>query len=291
MSETTSQNQFPSAAGGRWSRAEIDAAIAGLDRATQAFSERVSAMQERIGVGGSQSEAAAPRDEAPAETPAPEESGAASGSIESFLGGESPSPVRRFREIPAPPAEPAAAPPEPPAAPAPPPAPEVRERDAAFERRMEEAELEARDYLDRAKRRADSLVKTMIGAVERESEQIRQEAEVGIRERWRAVEVEASRYIDDAKQVADGMVAERQHRIQLLSDEIVERGRSLTEGMQDAQRIRDQFQVFVRSLSRTAELIAEGGELTAELPEPESEPESEELRAVRDLDQREAIAA
>ena len=122
---------------------------------------------------------------------------------------------------------------------------------------MQSAEREAREYLDRAKHRADSLVNTMIGAVEREAAEIRREAETGIRERWRAIELEASRYLEDAKRVADSMVVERQQRISALSDGLVDRARVLTAGMEDADRIRRQFDQFIRTLSQTAAQIAE----------------------------------
>lgn len=129
--------------------------------------------------------------------------------------------------------------------------------EAALEERMQSAEREAREYLDRAKHRADSLVNTMIGAVEREAAEIRREAETGIRERWRAIELEASRYLEDAKRVADSMVVERQQRISALSDGLVDRARVLTAGMEDADRIRRQFDQFIRTLSQTAAQIAE----------------------------------
>ena len=77
---------------------------------------------------------------------------------------------------------------------------------------MREAERAAREYLERAKARADSLVRTMIGAVEREAAEIKHEAEQGIRERWRVVEVEADRHLGEARRVADGIVDERQSR-------------------------------------------------------------------------------
>ena len=132
-----------------------------------------------------------------------------------------------------------------------------RSRDVAFEERMQRAEREAREYLDRAKQRADSLVNTMISAVEREAAEMRHEAETGIRERWRAIELEAGRYLTDAQRVADGMVVERQQRISALSDDLVDRAGVLTTGMEDADRIRGQFDNFIRTLSRAAAQIAE----------------------------------
>src|SRR5215213_9805122 len=68
-----------------------------------------------------------------------------------------------------------------------------------FEARMREAEREARVYLDHAKRRADSLVNTMVEAVERETAEMRREAEAGIRSRWQQVEFDAERHLGEAR--------------------------------------------------------------------------------------------
>lgn len=150
-----------------------------------------------------------------------------------------------------------------PAAPAPAlPADGGRARDK-FDARMREAEREAAEYLEHAKRRADSLVNAMVGAVEREAAGMRQEAEVGIRARWQAVEVDAARHVEEARRVADRMVAERQQRIAALSDGIAGRAQALTAGMEDAHRVREQFETFVRALSKAADRIASAREPTA----------------------------
>ncbi len=97
-------------------------------------------------------------------------------------------------------------------------APEPPSAREAFETRMREAEREAREYLDHAKRRADSLVNTMVGAVELETAEMRRDAEAGIRSRWQQVEVDAERHLGEARRIADSMVSERQKRIAALSD-------------------------------------------------------------------------
>ncbi len=132
----------------------------------------------------------------------------------------------------------------------------------AFEARMREAEREAGEYLEHAKRRADSLVNAMVGAVERESAEMRREAEVGIRARWQAVEVDAARQVEEARRVAERMVADRQQRIAALSDGITGKARALSAGMDDAERVRAQFDAFVRALSRAADRIAAAREPT-----------------------------
>lgn len=205
-----------------WSRAEIDAAIAGLDRATRRFTGQVDAI------------ARAAVKETPAAAPA---------------------------QYPAPPA-PTPSPPAPNRPPASDPlaAPRMR-RFAGLDQDLDEAEREAREYLAQAKKRADSLVATMIGAVEREAGELRREAEEGIRARWKAVEQEADEYLENARRVADGMVSERQAQLGSLSDEILSGARDLTSGLEDAAKVRAQFEAFVRTLSETADRIAaEAGE-------------------------------
>lgn len=131
-----------------------------------------------------------------------------------------------------------------------------RGADAAFDERMRDAEREAREYLERAKQRADALVASMVGAVDREATAIRRDAEEGIRARWQQVEGEAQRHLEEARRVGDGMVAERQHRLAVLSDGIAGRAEALTAGLEDADRVRAQFGEFLRALSATANRIA-----------------------------------
>lgn len=219
-----------SAETGAWSRAEIEAAIAGLDRATRKFTSRVDALNRRP--------AAPSYEPPPAYAPPP---------------AAQPAPLRQRAPLPTLPPLPQSSPP---ASALAPPLPRPRHADS-FDEQMKEAERAAREYLDRAKTRADSLVTTMIAAVEREAGEIRREAEEGIRERWHAVELEAGRYLDGAREVAEGMVAERQSVIGSLSDGIVDRARALTVGLEDADRIRSQFEEFVKALSETSNRIAE----------------------------------
>ncbi len=129
--------------------------------------------------------------------------------------------------------------------------------DPVLEARMEQAEREAREYLERSKRRVDSLLETMIGAVERQAIEMRREAEQSIRARWAQVEVDANRQIEEARQMGDRLVANRQARITALSDGISQRADALTAGMDDAAKVRDQFDTFVRALSVAADRIAQ----------------------------------
>lgn len=148
--------------------------------------------------------------------------------------------------------------PDPPAPePQPPAQPPRLASQASFDHRFRDAEREAREYLESAKRRADSLVASMVGAVEHEAAEIRRDAEESIRARWQQVQIDASRQVEDARHVAEQMVAERQERLAALSDEITGRAHALTAGMDDADRVRGQFEAFVRALAATADQIAQ----------------------------------
>ncbi len=156
------------------------------------------------------------------------------------------------------------------------------DRDDAFDRRLREAEIEARAYLESAKRRADSLVASMVGAVEYEAAQARRDAEEAIRARWKQVEVDATRHVENARRVAARMVSERQQRIAKLSDGISERATALTAGMDDADRVRAQFDAFIRALAVTADQIAR---------EPTARRETGQVRGSQAYSRPSAIAA
>ena len=128
-----------------------------------------------------------------------------------------------------------------------------------LEERMREAEAEVRVYLERAKARADSVIAAMVRTVEGEAETIRERAEEGIRARWQQAELDAGRQVEEARLVAERMVAERQRRLAALSEGISGRAERLTNGMDDADRLRGQFDSFVRALSDTADLVARDG--------------------------------
>jgi hypothetical protein len=159
---------------------------------------------------------------------------------------------------------------------APGPAPEP-----SFGERMRQAEREAAAYLEDAKRRADSLVNTMVAAVEREAAEMRREAEAGIRARWEAVELDATRHLEEARRVAERLVAERQRRIAALSEGITARAQALTAGLEDAERVRSQFESFVRALSRAADQVAAEGRASTEhaVVEPSPDEQAESIAA------------
>ena len=125
-----------------------------------------------------------------------------------------------------------------------------------LDRRMADAEAEAQRYLDEAKQRADSMVQSIVNAVESEADAMRRDAEEGIRRRWVEVEAEAERFLGEARRAADGIVENRQRRIAELSDTIVGLAGELTERMTDAAEMQRQFDSLVASLSEAAGRIA-----------------------------------
>ena len=125
-----------------------------------------------------------------------------------------------------------------------------------LDRRMADAEAEAHRYLEEAKQRADSMVQSIVNAVESEADTMRRDAEEGIRRRWVQVEAEAERFLADARRAADGIVENRQRRIAELSDTIVGLAGELTERMIDAAEMQRQFDSLVVSLSDAAGRIA-----------------------------------
>jgi cell division septum initiation protein DivIVA len=125
-----------------------------------------------------------------------------------------------------------------------------------LDRRMADAEAEAQRYLEEAKQRADSMVQSIVNAVESEADTMRRDAEEGIRRRWVQVEAEAERFLTDARRAADGIVENRQRRIAELSDTIVGLAGELTERMTDAAKMQRQFDALVVSLSDAAGRIA-----------------------------------
>lgn len=88
-------------------------------------------------------------------------------------------------------------------------------------------------------------VAAILESVESEAARVRDEARA-----------EAAGYLDDARRRADALVAERQRRIAELSDGISGRARALAAGMEDAERIRAQFEGFAITLSAAARRVA-----------------------------------
>ena len=125
-----------------------------------------------------------------------------------------------------------------------------------LDRRMAAAEAEAERYLEEAKHRADSMVQSIVGAVESEADAMRREAEEGIRRRWTEVEAEAESFLADARRAADDIVENRQRRIDDLSGAIVGLAGELTERMSGASEMRARFDALVVALSEAAGRIA-----------------------------------
>ncbi len=132
-----------------------------------------------------------------------------------------------------------------------------------------DAERQARAYVEEAKRRADRLLATMVTAVERETAEIRAEAERGATARARRAEADAGAILENARRVADRIVADRQRRIAALGDGVVGRAEALTAGMEDAARVRAQFDAFARALAAAAGRIAQSAAAGSPAAEPQ----------------------
>lgn len=236
------EGSSPPSEGASVSELDLEAAISGLDQATRDFTRRLAEAQT-IAVRATSMQAGPPAPEAGAPPPT-------------------------------------ASPP--PQAPPPAAADRLPTAEEVFAQRLVEAEQEARLYLERAKQRADSLVASMIGAVEQEAEAIRHDAEEGMRARWGQVEADARSHLEEAVRVSDGIVEERQERLATLSERITGQAEALSAGLEDADRIRVQFEAFVRALALTADRIAQ---------QPWAGESQEVLAELQDLQRPRPIAA
>ena len=154
-----------------------------------------------------------------------------------------------------------APPPRRPAAPAQPPPPFAGRAAPAQPRRpparsAAEVEAEARRYLADAKRRADRLLATTLAAVERETAAVRAAATAEAAGRRREAEAEAGAIVEEARAVAERIVAERGRRIGALAEGVTARAEALTAGLDDADRVRRQFDAFARALAAAADRVA-----------------------------------
>lgn len=210
-----------------------------LDRATQEFTHRLEELAA-LGVSPARTNGTKPHGEAHARSPEP-----ASVPARAESPGSSPPPVEPVERSAMAPSLGLGA------------GTAVERPPVDLERRMAEADAEAKLYFEDAKRRADAMVQSIIGAVEAEAQELHRDAEQRIRERWRQVEADAEDFLAGARRTADGLVAERRRRISEVSDTIVGLAEVLTERMADADRLRRQFDSLVVTLSATAERLAE----------------------------------
>jgi hypothetical protein len=101
-------------------------------------------------------------------------------------------------------------------------------------------------------------VASILDAVEREAERLREEA----RE-------EAAGYLEQAKLRADGLVAERQRRIAAVSDELLIKAEAVVGRLEDAAPVRDGFENLVRALGDAAERLSRETQTNGKFePEP-----------------------
>jgi hypothetical protein len=127
-------------------------------------------------------------------------------------------------------------------------------------------------------------LRSILGDAESAADAIRHQAESDAAARRRAAETEALKIIEDARREAERFLADRIHRVSELSDEILDRGQSVVERLDDAEQVRTELAELVRALGETAarlanEVRAMPGPQTPELspaaasPAPERVPE------------------
>jgi hypothetical protein len=99
-------------------------------------------------------------------------------------------------------------------------------------------------------------VSSILDAVEREAESIRERAKQ-----------DARRYTEYSRRRADGLVAERQRLIAALSDQLVARAERVLKGLDDVEPVRAAFERLVNSLGEMAErLDREAGDYSEFVP-------------------------
>lgn len=116
-------------------------------------------------------------------------------------------------------------------------------------------------------------LRSILADAESAADAIRHQAESDAAARRRAAETEALKIIEDARREAERFLADRIHRVSELSDEILERGQSVVERLDEAEQVRSELAGLVRALGETAarlanEVRAMPGPQTPELSKP-----------------------
>ena len=121
------------------------------------------------------------------------------------------------------------------------------------------SERDTRDWSGEGKPMAAEVserLRSILGDAESAADAIRHQAESDAQARRRAAETEALKIIEDARREAERFLADRIHRVSELSDEILERGQSVVERLDEAEQVRSELAGLVRSLGETAARLA-----------------------------------
>ena len=99
-------------------------------------------------------------------------------------------------------------------------------------------------------------IRSILADAESAADALRHQAEQDAAARRRAAETESLKIIEDARREAERFLADRIHRVSELSDEILDRGQSVVERLDEAERVRSELAGLVTSLGETAARLA-----------------------------------
>src|SRR5690242_8266585 len=99
-------------------------------------------------------------------------------------------------------------------------------------------------------------IRSILADAEAAADAMRHEAEQDAHARRRAAETEALRIVEDARREAERFLAERIKRVSEMSDEILGRGQSVIERLDEAEQARSELATLVNSLGETAARLA-----------------------------------
>jgi hypothetical protein len=139
------------------------------------------------------------------------------------------------------------------------------------------------------------MLRSILADAESAADAIRHQADQDAQARRRAAETESLRIIEDARREAERFLADRIHRVSELSDEILERGQSVVERLDEAETVRSELAGLVRALGETAarlanEVRAMPGPQAPELSSPPPSPPAPEALTPQPMAEPEAAA-
>jgi hypothetical protein len=99
-------------------------------------------------------------------------------------------------------------------------------------------------------------IRSMLADAEGAAAALRHQAEQEAQARMRAAETDALKVVEDARREAERFLADRIERVSRLSDEILERGQSVVERLDEADAVRAELAGLVTALGETAARLA-----------------------------------
>ena len=99
-------------------------------------------------------------------------------------------------------------------------------------------------------------IRSILADAEGAADALRHQAEQEAHARVRGAETEALKIVEEARREAERFLADRIARVSQLSDEILERGQSVVERLDEADAVRAELAGLVRALGETAARLA-----------------------------------